>query len=183
MNEIVTRRSVLNVLGGAFGSIFPMFRKPRSVEASVPFKTRVLPDYEPVHYTKFAELDERLVDEPVRDLTINEQAEHHDKLVLAHPISRFEQDKAILFDDDSFGIKDELRDKLSWDWKKNPDGSIDHDEWEFTNQGASEEEFAAFKRWINDDYTDYTFAEADTVERVSEKSTGECDAEPRRDLE
>jgi hypothetical protein len=196
MNAILNRRGFFGTVGTALAGIGSalMFRKPRSVEASVPNTTRVLPiksldnfwDRTPdaiVMDESFPALPQRFSEEPdIREITLTP----FEQPVLAHPLTQREKDEAIILGNDG-NYKKELRNKFSWDWKRDEDGSIHYDEWDFTNHGATEEEFAAYKRWINDDYSDADFesavAQANTVERVSEEGTGECHAEPRGDLE
>jgi len=127
-----------------------LFRKLRKPEGSIPSTPRLSPEddffYDPRTETTNSS---RLVDKPVRDSTLNtstsvSQEFNTDQPVLARTLKGKDED---LICDEERCLKEDIEDRLgknTWD----EDG-----DWQGRSQGElTDEEFAAYQRWLNNDY-------------------------------
>lgn len=142
MNENITRRGFIDVINGAIASFFfpKMFRKPRSIEASIPESTRILDiskDGDGTGVVKMVSLED------VR-LGAADIIDPPDEPVLAHPITR-KNDEAILFDENGFWKDDIIEAAGDYIWEDNEYKG-------FSQGGLTDEEFAAYQRWLNSEY-------------------------------
>jgi hypothetical protein len=155
MNAIVNRRGFIGIVGGAFSSLFPMFRKSPRVEASVSEPARVsLDDKIKYYFDEHPEAadafgldkleDTRDVAEPITNVASFAGSEPEP--VLARPTKK--SDKEILLDEEGW-VKDDIIDRIG-------EPIFDEDGcWKTYAQGElTDEEIAAYRRYFNHDYED-----------------------------
>lgn len=160
MNEIITRRYFVgNGIAAYFSGFFSkMFRKPRSIEASVPNPTRVL-DYIPKDGDGTGPISMVYNLPPALDDDI-QFVSNSEPEVLAHPPGSRESDATILFDDEGF-FKAHISDSVDWIYEdEGPE--FKRKALKYSDE-ISDEEFAAYQRWLNSDYPIISITETPSI--------------------